>query len=87
MRPHWSPDSKQIAFNDNQLNLWRVDVASSRLIKIDTDYFYPYGDLECDFAWSPDSKWIAYAKFLPNRLHAIDSIRSKAGRSRRSLTA
>ncbi len=70
--PHWSPDSKQIAFNDNQLNLWRADIASGQVTKIDTDYFYPYGEMERDIAWSSDSKWIAYAKFLPNRLHAIE---------------
>lgn len=69
--PHWSPDSKQIAFNDNQLNLWRADIGSGQVIKIDTDYFYPYGEMERDIAWSADSKWIAYAKFLPNRLHVI----------------
>ena len=36
--PQWSPDSKHIAFNDNQLNLWDVDVASGKLTKVDTDY-------------------------------------------------
>ena len=25
----WSPDSKHIAFNDNQLNLWDVEIASA----------------------------------------------------------
>jgi len=70
--PRWSPDSKQIAFSDNQLNLWRLDIDSGRLTKVDTDYFYPLGPLERDIAWSPDSKWVAYAKFLPNRLHAIE---------------
>ena len=28
--PHWSPDSKQIAFTDNALNFWRADVASGQ---------------------------------------------------------
>ena len=49
--PNWSPDSKHIAFNDNQLNLWDVDVASGKLTKVDTDYS-PY-ELGRDFAWSP----------------------------------
>src|SRR5207248_10984684 len=49
--PHWSPDSKQIAFNDNQLNLWRAEIASGQVTKVDTDYFYPYGDMERDIAW------------------------------------
>ncbi|MBV9745360.1 MAG: PDZ domain-containing protein, partial [Acidobacteriia bacterium] len=70
--PHWSPDSRQIAFNDNQLNLWLADVSSGKAAKIDTDYFYPYDSLERDIAWSPDSKWIAFDKFLPNRLHVIE---------------
>ncbi|HEY7390565.1 MAG TPA: PDZ domain-containing protein, partial [Bryobacteraceae bacterium] len=79
--PHWSPDSKQIAFNDNQLNLWVADLASSRVTKIDTDIFYPFDGLNRDIAWSPDSKWIAYAKFLPNRLHAIEFYSVDSGRS------
>ncbi len=79
--PHWSPDSKQIAFNDNQLNLWRVEIATSRLTRIDHDYFYPYGETDNDIAWSPDSKWIAYAKFMPNRLHAISLYSVDGGQS------
>jgi tricorn protease len=79
--PRWSPDSKQIAFSDNQLNLWRLDIDSGRLSKIDTDYFYSYGELELDIAWSHDSKWIAYAKFLPNRLHVIELYSVDSGQS------
>src|SRR5262245_5588221 len=56
--PRWSPDSRHIAFNDNQLNLWRIEIASGELTKVDTDYFYPYGSQDRDAAWSPDSKWI-----------------------------
>jgi tricorn protease len=79
--PRWSPDSKQIAFSDNQLNLWRVDVASGQPIKIDADYYYPYGPLGRDVAWSPDSKWIAFAKSLPNQLHAIHLYSVESGKS------
>ena len=79
--PRWSPDSKQIAFNDNQLNLWRVEVAPGNLVKVDTDFFYPFDESERDVAWSPDSKWMAYAKFLPNRLHAIDVYSLDTGQS------
>ena len=79
--PKWSPDSKYIAFADNQLNVWNVDVASGKLSKVDSDYFYE-GPME--FTWAGDSKWIGYSKTLPNRLHAIfvyslDSQKSDAG--------
>jgi tricorn protease len=79
--PRWSPDSRHIAFNDNQLNLWRVDVMSGELTKIDTDYFYPYETLDRDVAWSADSKWIAFAKYLPNRLHVISLYSLETGKS------
>ena len=76
--PSWSPDSKHIAFNDNQLNLWDVEVASGKLTKVDTDYSY---EINREFAWSPDSKWIAYVKNLPNRLHAIEMYSLSDGKS------
>ena len=79
--PHWSPDSKHIAFNDNQLNLWRAEIASGQVTKIDTDHFYPYGEMERDIAWSPDSKWLAYAKYLPNRLHVVNLYSLDTGQS------
>jgi len=66
--PKWSPDSKHIAFDDNQLNLWDVDVAAGKVVKVDTDTNPEAG---MDFSWAPDSKWIAYAKSLSNRFHAI----------------
>ena len=66
--PKWSPDSKHIAFNDNQLNLWEVEVAAGKPTHVDTDYFL---ELQRDFNWSGDSKWIAFSRTLPNRFHAI----------------
>jgi tricorn protease len=80
--PRWSPDSKHIMFSDNQMNLWRVEIATGALTKIDSDHFYPYGDLEWDTAWSPDSKWIAYGRFLPNRLRAIYVYSLESGQSK-----
>ncbi len=43
-------------------------MASGKTVKVDTDYYY---ELERDFSWSGDSKWIAFARALPNRLHAV----------------
>ena len=66
--PKWSPDSKRLAFNDNQLNIWEIEIASGKLTDVDTDYFH---ELQRDFNWSGDSKWITFSRTLPNRLHAV----------------
>ncbi len=76
--PEWSPDSKHIAFNDNQLNLWDVEIASAKLTKIDTDHDY---SLDRDIAWSGDSKWLAFSKFMPNREHAISLYSMETGKT------
>jgi tricorn protease len=68
--PVWSPDSGKIAYSDRRLNLWYVDVASGKRVKVDTN---PNGftGAVLEPAWSPDSKWIAYARYLPNLTRAI----------------
>jgi len=66
----WSPDGKQLLFQDNHLNLWTNDVASGRSSRIDTDAYYD-PQHESDAVWSPDSKWIAYSKVLDSHLRAV----------------
>jgi len=54
----WSPDSKKIAYTDNHLGLWYLEVDKGTPVKIDTasrgTAFNP--------SWSPDSRWIAFIK-------------------------
>ena len=76
--PKWSPDSKRVAFTDNQLHLWEVDLASGKATNVDTDHLY---DLGRNFSWAPDSKWIAFQKALPNRLRAIFIYSLESGKS------
>jgi tricorn protease len=76
--PRWSPDSKHIAFNDNQMNIWDVEIASGKLTKVDTDYSY---EMTRELAWAPDSRWIAFIKSLPNRLHAVEVYSLETGRT------
>ena len=68
--PVWSPDSKKIAYTDNHVNLWILDVDSAASVKIDSNTFADLDDV-LSASWSPDSKWITYAKQLDNRLRAV----------------
>ena len=68
----WSPDGKKLIFSDQKLQLWYVDANGSgaRPKKVGTDtYDIPLHAFQA--RWSPDSEWIAYAKIMPNYLHAI----------------
>ncbi|MDQ2889879.1 MAG: PDZ domain-containing protein [Gemmatimonadota bacterium] len=67
---NWSPDGRSMLIRDNYGNLWIVDVASGRFTKVDTDtYDTPGRSFEA--VWSPDSKWLAYSKSLPNQMRSI----------------
>jgi tricorn protease len=66
--PLWSPDSKKVVLSDKRLNLWVVDLDSPTPVKVDTDRFE---GAAFDPSWSPDSRFIAYAKQLENHFHAL----------------
>ena len=66
--PRWSPDSKKIAYLDNHDHLFYLDLAAKKPILVDTDY-YPGNGLATD--WSPDSRWLTYAKSLKSHMGAI----------------
>lgn len=67
----WSPDSRKLVFSDSHLALWYVDLekgavarkADVGLLSDGTKFFQP--------AWSPDSSWLAYSKYQPNRQRSI----------------
>jgi tricorn protease len=68
--PLFSPDSKKILYTDKRLNLWYVDIDKGAPVKVTTDRFDdPTSELNP--TWSPDSKWITYAKFLESHLRAV----------------
>jgi tricorn protease len=68
--PLWSPDSKKIAYTDKRLNLWYVDVDKGSPVKVTADRFDD-ATSRLSESWSPDSKWLTYAKSLENHLRAV----------------
>jgi tricorn protease len=59
-KPVWSPDSQKIAYFDNSLTVYWVDVKSGVSKKVASQPIYgPV--IVISYAWSPDSKWLAYA--------------------------
>lgn len=66
----WSPDSRCIAvagasYAGDDIVLYSVNVPDGNVSVIDTTRVF--GDIE--FSWSPDSRWIAYAK--PTKVHHV----------------
>jgi len=59
----WSPDSKKIAFSDKTGSLYVADVNSGEIEFVDKD---EWGRME-SYSFSPDSRWLTYARNGANR--------------------
>ncbi|HXO26367.1 MAG TPA: PDZ domain-containing protein [Thermoanaerobaculia bacterium] len=65
--PAWSPDSRKLAFGDRKQHLRWVEVASGKVADVDHS---SRADITT-YAWSPDSRFIAYTKLAPSQLSTI----------------
>jgi len=54
----WSPDSKKIIWNDKLFRLQYVDIETKEVVAVEQSKEWEI----TEFSWSPDSKWIAYAR-------------------------
>jgi len=54
----WSPDSKKLLWADKLLRLQYVDIDSKDVTLVDQDKDWEFSQYD----WSPDSKWITYAR-------------------------
>jgi tricorn protease len=81
----WSPDSKKIAFADQTLSLYYLDVVSKKVVKVDkSDYQVPDVSLNLkqiyDFTWSPDSRCLAYSKMNANLVFQLHIYELESGK-------
>lgn len=77
--PAWSADGKYISFTDTDYNIWNLQLATGVVKKVDTDlYANPLRVMKP--VWSPDSKWIAYVKQLPNQFKAVHVYHVETGK-------
>src|SRR5262249_35902311 len=78
--PVWSPDSKKILYPDKRLSLWFVDLEKGLPVKVDRSTYYNPA-FRITGTWSPDGKWIAYAKQLKSHMAAIFVYSLESGKS------
>ncbi len=77
--PVWSPDSRKLAFSDKTGSLFIVDTGEKSPREVDRDEYESIGI----YSWSPDGRWLAYAKNNPNNLKSIYLYDTKKGVTRR----
>ena len=68
----WSPNSKMIAFIDQTMQVSIYDIDKNRTVKVDKQKWMYQGNLNFfTLSWSPDSRYLAYAKELDHRNTAL----------------
>ncbi len=76
----WSPDGTRIAFVDDEVHVRVLELATGTITTADTaGTNIERGDM--GLTWSPDSKWLAYAKTSPNNFHRIMTWSVESGKA------
>jgi tricorn protease len=81
--PRWSPDGKKLLFGDKDFSLFVVDVATKKRTKIDESHVLDNDEFTwevSDYAWSPDSRFVAYSLPRENRnnvIYLFDTVEAK----------
>ncbi len=73
---HPSPDGRRIAYTDNDGLFWILDTTTGEQRRVSED-----DEGVADFAWSPDGRWLAYAKLAKNTFVHIRLYDTRTGAS------
>jgi tricorn protease len=69
---YWSPDSKKLAFVDKAMKIYIFDRATGQTAYVDHGLRMFEGNLNgFSASWSPDSRWLAFDRDLPNQHQAV----------------
>lgn len=82
-QPVWAPDGKHVAFADQTLALKVLDVSSGQVKHVDRS---PSREIS-DYGWSPDSRWLVYARAELNQFRALHVYDLKTGKTTRLTEA
>ncbi len=72
----WSPDSRKIAWTDQTLTLYFIDVATKAITKVDKEEYENVDvslDLKSifDYSWSPDNRYLVYSKMNEDFMYQL----------------
>lgn len=86
--PFWSPDSKKIAFIDQAMRIRIVEVDGGKLTSVDqSPEWIAHGGLEAfRITWSPDSRWITFARQVASGQNAIFLFDTKDAKLQQATT-
>lgn len=78
--PTWSPDGTRIAFVDDDVRIQVIELGTGRIGTADVGGSnVRRGSM--GLTWSPDSRWLAYAKTFPNNFRRIMAWSIETGRA------
>lgn len=70
--PYWAPDSKKLAFIDQAMKIWVLDVTTGKTTAVDQALHYSPDVFEgFRFSWTPDSRWLTYSRDMENLHEAV----------------
>lgn len=73
----WSPDGKMMSFVTVKNEIWTLDPATKKTVKVMTDDF----NAPLRYDWAPDGSWIAYIGSTKNLFSAVFLYDVKSGKS------